>query len=121
MMSTKKPESIIEPARGDTRDAELLDAYCEWAAARADELRTYAPSGKSDAAINAICDRTKSAERALVLTAPTKLSIFVMKFEALEVMINQAEYDGTPADNRHLLMLASCMADVRRLAALEPV
>lgn len=59
-----------------------------------------------------LCERRKEAEWRLVKTPAFCAWQFMQKFELLETIINSAENEGYPTDNRHVFMLTSLKADL---------
>jgi hypothetical protein len=96
------------------------DAYAEWLAARAavakhaiDIHRSEQPLPEDvDEQMAKIDARVIAAEHRLITARVTLGWQLLEKFEALQAMILQSERDGSPADRRHLLMLASFHTDL---------
>src|ERR1700754_3664332 len=96
------------------------EAFAEWLASRAeaakhsiDFYRSEQPLPEDvDEQMAKIDARVVEAEHCLIRARVTMGWQLLEKFEVLRSMILQIERDGTPADGRHLLMLASFQTDL---------
>lgn len=59
-----------------------------------------------------LCDRRLAAQWRLIRTPAFSRPQFIDKFGVFEAIINRAENEGTPVDNRHVFMLTSLKADL---------
>ncbi len=98
------------------------EAYAEWLAARAEMAKLgvdiYHPRAPTeedeDRLVDEVDARITAAEHRLIQARVTLGWQLLEKFEVLQAMILQSERDGAPADDRHLLMLASFHADLMK-------
>ena len=98
--------------------ASFADAYALWVAACANMAAINAADedAATEAAVDSACKQLTEAEWRLVRTPAETMMDVRGRANAVQATFARIETDGTPTDNRHLVMLATLVADINHLS-----